>query len=171
MKVTLFDRFIEEEINAEISQVYDWLLLPSEEENWNFTWQQLYKGHQESLFFQINLVSSSDQIEGLIMLSLQMNEMLFMHNIEIAPHNVGSKGRYRRVAGCLLAFSCSLSFNLGKGDYRGYLSFKSKTELIELYMKKYGARIAVGQNLFFNPEAGKELIKTYLNQSVNPNIK
>jgi len=51
---------------------------------------------------------------------------------------------------------------MGKGNYLGFLSFDSKTELIELYQNKYGATFAMGNKMFFDPEAGKKLMKKYL---------
>ena len=41
------------------------------------------------------------------------------NNIEVAPHNYGSKGRYENVAGSLIAFACYKSFELGKNYYLG----------------------------------------------------
>lgn len=38
----------------------------------------------------------------------------------------------------------------------------SKTNLIELYEKKYGATHAIGQKMFFDPVAGKNLMEAYL---------
>lgn len=89
--------------------------------------------------------------------------ILYMNAIEIAPHNYGTAGKLENVAGCLLAFACYKSFELGKGHYLGFLSFDSKTRLIELYEKKYGATMARGQKMFFSPAAGKKLMKKYLN--------
>lgn len=88
--------------------------------------------------------------------------MLFMNNIEVASHNIGRNKRYENVAGCLLAFACRESFDRGRGNYNGFLSFDSKTELIELYYKKYGASIAMGHKMYFDPEAGKRLMEKYL---------
>lgn len=96
------------------------------------------------------------------MLILINEEMLFMNNIEVAPHYYGSVGKFENVAGSLLAFACYKSFELGKNHYMGYLSFDSKTELIELYQSKYGATFAMGQKMYFDPEAGKRLMSKYL---------
>ncbi len=90
-------------------------------------------------------------------------EMVFMNKVEIAPHNYGGKARYKEVAGCLIAFSCKESFERGKGHYNGFLSFDSKTKLIELYQNKYNAKIAMGHKMYIDPIAGKALIKKYLN--------
>ena len=98
----------------------------------------------------------------MLMLSLQYEEMVFLHNIEIAPYNIGKKKKYGNVAGCLLAYACRYSFEEGKDAYNGYVSFDSKTELIALYQEKYGATWAMGHKMYFDPVAGKALMKKYL---------
>jgi len=85
-----------------------------------------------------------------------------MNDIEVAPHNYGQKGKYDNVAGCLIAFACKESFEKGRNDYRGFLSFDSKTQLIEFYAKKYGATVARGSKMFIAPKEGKELMSKYL---------
>ncbi len=92
--------------------------------------------------------------------------MLYMNNVEIAPHNYGSKGNYENVAGCLIAFGCLKSFELGQNHYKGYLTFESKTELVDLYKKKYNATLAIGQRMFIEPQEGLKLIEKYLNQKL-----
>ena len=92
------------------------------------------------------------------MLTMMFDEMLYMNNIEIAPHNYGDGGRYKFVAGCLLAFACRMSQIKGKGYYKGFLIFESKTELMPLYENKYGATKAAGQRMFFSPEAADRII-------------
>lgn len=135
--------------------------MPAKKDGWQFTWKKL--GETEGAdFYKLTRVASPDIIEGMLMLTLLNEEMLYMNNIEVVPHNCGSKGKYSNMAGGLLAFACYKSFEQGKNYYLGYLSFDSKTELIELYQEKYGATFAMGQKMFFIPEAGKELMKKYL---------
>lgn len=97
------------------------------------------------------------------MLSVMYSEMLYMNNIEVVPHNFGKNGKYNHVAGALIAYACMKSFELGKNNYRGYLTFESKTELITLHQNKYKATLAMGQKMFIDPESGLKLMKTYLN--------
>ena len=66
-----------------------------------------------------------------------------MHLIESAPFNIGKDKVYVEVPGNLVAFACRLSFQRG---FEGYLSFLSKTNLINHYEKSLGA-IHVGGNL------------------------
>lgn len=136
--------------------------MPLRNYGWHFTWNILVET-EGAEFYKLTKLGSPKDIEGILMLTLLNEEMLYMNNLEVAPHNYGSKGRLTNVAGCLLAFACYKSFELGKGYYLGYLSFDSKTELINLYQKKHEATLAVGQKMFFDPLAGKKLIKQYLN--------
>ncbi len=135
--------------------------LPLRRDGWQFTWKKLGKTEGAD-FYKLTTVEEPDVIEGMLMLTLINEEMLYMNNIEVAPHNFGKDGRYDNVAGGLLAFGCYKSFEQGKNYYLGYLSFESKTQLIELYQNKYGATFAMGQKMFFDPEAGKQLMKKYL---------
>ena len=89
--------------------------------------------------------------------------MLIMDVLEVAPHNIGSDKRYDYVAGSLIAYACRESFKL-EGNYKGFLTFVSKTNLIDWYTKKYGAELALGQRMFIDWENGKKLIEKYLNR-------
>ncbi len=89
--------------------------------------------------------------------------MLIMDVLEIAPHNIGRNKRYDYVAGCLIAFACKESFKLG-GNYKGFLTFVSKTNLIEWYSSKYGAELALGQRMFIDWENGTKLVQRYLHR-------
>ena len=135
--------------------------LPFMKDAWKFNWRQLYN-IPNARCYKLVAEESPYIIEGLLMLSLVNKEMVYMNNIEVAPHNFGKNGRYINVAACLIAFACHKSFEDGKGYYRGCLSFKSKTELISLYQKKYGAEIARGHEMFFPPNVGKQHISNHL---------
>ncbi|MEZ5039936.1 MAG: hypothetical protein R2828_08590 [Saprospiraceae bacterium] len=135
--------------------------MPLRKDGWQFTWRQLSKTEGVD-FYKLTKLGTPKEIEGILMLTLLNEEMFYMNNIEVAPHNYGSKGKYANVAGNLLAFACYKSFEQGKNYYLGYLSFDSKTSLINLYQEKYGATLAMGQKMFFDPEAGKKLMKKYL---------
>ena len=91
--------------------------------------------------------------------------MLIMDALELAHHNIGLKNkRYDYVAGCLIAFACRESFKLD-GNYKGFLTFVSKTNLIEWYAKKYGAELALGQRMFIDWKNGEKLIEKYLKRT------
>jgi len=136
--------------------------MPLKKDDWQFNWRNLYKT-DNAFFYKITLEETPEQVEGMLMLTLLFDEMVYMNNIEIAPHNYGSKGRFKNVAGCLIAYACRESFKKGRGNYVGFLSFDSKTVLIDLYQKKYGASIAMGQKMYIESEVGKQLARKYLN--------
>ncbi|GAB5555342.1 MAG: hypothetical protein Sapg2KO_49330 [Saprospiraceae bacterium] len=136
--------------------------MPLKKDGWQFTWKQLAKTEGAD-FYKLTKLDTPQEIEGILMLTILNEEMLYMNNLEVAPHNYGSKGKYANVAGSLIAFACYKSFEHGKNYYMGYLSFDSKTSLISSYQARYGAILAIGQKMFFDPGAGKSLMKKYLN--------
>ena len=136
--------------------------MPLKKDGWQFTWKKLAKV-EGAQFYKITLKDSPKTIEGLLMITLINDEMVYMNNIEVAPHNYGSKGKYENVAGCLIAFASKKSFEIGRGNYLGFLSFDSKTQLISLYQEKYGATWAMGQKMFIDPIEGRKLMEKYLN--------
>lgn len=160
MKTRLLDRELQEYIDAEIRRA-KFENIPLKKNGWQFNWRKLYKVKGAEVF-KLTIEDSSDTIEGLIMLSLMYGEMVFMNNIEIAPHNYRSQGKYENAAGCLIAFGCQQGFERGEGNYRGYLSFESKSQLIPIYQNKYGATLAMGRRMYIGPQSGKALIKKYL---------
>lgn len=160
MKVKLLERTTQIEKLAQI-QLFQKKELPLKKDGWNFNWRQLSKVEGSQLY-KIALEETPNKLEGALMLTLFNDEMLFMNNVEVAPHNLGKQKKYENVAGCLIAHACKESFEKGKGNYTGFLSFDSKTELIELYHFKYGATLAMGNKMFIDPQAGKELMTQYL---------
>lgn len=146
-------------VHSEIIPV-DTKTIPLKKDGWNFNWRQLSK---EGKVFVLRTSDSVEQIEGALCLKI-VHEMLVMEALELAIHNIGHKNkRYDYVAGCLIAFACRESFKI-KGDYKGFLTFVSKTNLIKWYSEKYGAELALGQRMFIDWENGEKLIDTYLNR-------
>ena len=134
--------------------------IPLKKDGWNFDWQQL---SNEGKVFVLRTLDSTEQIEGALCLKI-VHEMLIMEALELAPHNIGQKNkRYDYVAGCLTAFACRESFKI-KGDYKGFLTFVSKTNLINWYSEKYRAELAIGQRMFIDWENGEKIIEKYLNR-------
>jgi len=131
--------------------------MPGVRSNWKFSWKELYD--KEDFFFQLLY---KGEIQGLLKLSLKFGEMISMDNVEIAPHNYGSKGKYELVAECLIAYACLFAFKEGKNNYIGFLTFESKTKLVDYYIEKYGAESAMRTTMFIPPQPGKNLIKKFL---------
>jgi len=140
--------------------------LPLKKDGWQFNWRELARKNEEAMFFKLVRTEALQEIEGMLMIFLENREMLAMKNIELAPDNIGRKGKFDLVAGCLIAYACYQSQKLAKGNYRGFLIFESKSKLVPLYQKKYGATHAIGQKMFIDDIKGKELIERYLGLSI-----
>lgn len=127
---------------------------------WSFNWLKTFR-QKTSKVYMLRVKDSNGNPEGFIQLS-EIEGMLFMNLIELAPHNIGKTDkRYDFVAGCLISFACYKSFHL-KSNYAGFLSFETKTKLKEWYKEKYFAQSAIGNKMFIMPNDGVKLIDKYL---------
>ncbi len=134
--------------------------MPLKKDGWQFDWNNLVK-EKNTKTYSLRLKERPESIEGIVQLRLE-NNMLIMDVLEIAPHNIGSSNKkYDFVAGCLIAFACRESFKI-EGVYKGFLTFVSKTNLIEWYKTKYGATQALGQRMYIDDQTGKRLIENFL---------
>lgn len=131
--------------------------MPSKRENWNFNWK--YLNSEEALVYKISIGSET---QGILKMFETSEGFYEMTNLEISPNNFGSKGKYGNVAGILIAFACLKSFELNKGNYRGFLSFTSKGDLIKHYEKHYFAQLVYREKMIIFPRDGRKLIKKYL---------
>lgn len=132
---------------------------PLKRGGWRFNWGTVVK-LKNTQTFVLRLKDAPENIEGMLQIRTE-GEMVIMDLIEIAPHNIGKNKRYENAAGCLIAFACRESFKV-EGPYQGFLTFESKTELIDWYIEKYGADVAIRQKMFISPENGIKLIEKYL---------
>ncbi len=140
--------------------------IPLKKDGWNFNWRQLSKEGETRLYI-LKLIRSDRSVEGAMLLKIAEG-MLIMDVLEVAPYNIRKTKRYDYVAGSLIAFACRESFKL-EGNYKGFLTFVSKTELIDWYIEKYGAELALGQKMFIDWENGNKLIEKYLNRKGDKN--
>lgn len=142
--------------------------LPSITDGWRFN----FKKHSKKANFQTYILVSSetpDQIEGCLIFQLKDAVEPYMAYVEVAPHNKGKNKHYDKVAGCLIAFACRLSFIHGKGDYKGWLTFdvmeeseKAKVKLMTIYCVKYGALKWGDTTMVIPPEGSEKLINNFL---------
>ena len=123
---------------------------------WKFNWKTEYTA-QEKQVFKLVLQKEPKIIQGLVCFEKRAGH-IFMHLIEVAPHNFGKTKKYFGAAGNLVAFGCKLSFENG---FDGYVSFVAKTKLIGHYEKTLGANVLHGQNMELKTNASIELIKKY----------
>lgn len=99
------------------------------------------------------------EILGLISLIDIPEELRILINlVENSNENKGKKKKIDKIAGCLLAFAVQVAFEKG---YLGFTSLVPKTELIELYVKKYGFS-QYGRQLAIERRAAIKLIQKYL---------
>ncbi|RLD91111.1 MAG: hypothetical protein DRJ09_02130 [Bacteroidetes bacterium] len=149
-------------VEAEIIPLTSKVNMPLKKDGWNFNWRLLTKQNNTQAYV-LKLINNPKTVEGALQLRVE-DGIMIMDVLEIAPHNVGKEKRYDYVAGVLIAYACRESFKL-ESNYKGFLTFVSKTKLIEWYKKKYGAESALGQRMFIAWESGQKLIEKYLNRS------
>ncbi|GLR18253.1 hypothetical protein [Portibacter lacus] len=135
--------------------------LPLKKDGWNFNWRIAFKKADSEIYI-LRLKKDKDKtVQGVIQLVL-LNGMISMELIEVHPSNRGKDKKFDFVSGCLIAFGCRESFKLDN-EYEGYLTFESKTVLIDIYKEKYGATQTFRNKMYISPEQGINLISKYLN--------
>jgi len=128
-------------------------------EGWLFDWKAEYKKPDRDVY-KLTIVNNQTVIQGLISLSVKTDHV-YMHLIESAPFNNGKDKVYAGVPGNLVAFACRLSFQRG---FEGYLSFLSKTNLINHYEKTLGATHVGGNLMIINTVVALKLINKYFDK-------
>ena len=160
MKVNIFDNTRKKRVVASISKASK-KELPKPNSDWKFNWKTLYS--KNSLIFKLTY---EDEIQGLLKMTKVDEGYYEMSNLELSPINYGPAGKFNKVAGCLIAYACLLTFELNIGSYKGYLAFTSKGELIAHYEKHYFAELVFREKMIIFPKNGKKLIKKYLNLKI-----
>jgi hypothetical protein len=107
--------------------------------------------------YKLTITGNPDIIQGLVSIT-EREDHVYMHLIESAPFNLGRNKVYLGVPGNLFAFVCRTSFHRG---FDGYVSFTSKTQLIEHYEKTLGAKNVGGHLMVINTDAALKLIDKY----------
>jgi hypothetical protein len=101
----------------------------------------------------------ADEILGLLSVIIYPKEWrVHINLLENSNENKGKGKKIDKIAGCLLAFAARLAFQKG---YLGFVSLVPKTELIGLYVKKYGFSV-FGNQLAIEKQASIDLIEKYL---------
>ena len=127
-------------------------------DGWKFNWKEECKQPDRSVY-KLVIRDNIHIIQGLISLTPETDNV-FMHLIESAPFNFGKNKLYLGVPGNLVAFACKQSFSRGS---EGYVSFRSKTQLIKHYEETLGAIHFGGHLMVINTEAALKLIEKYFN--------
>jgi hypothetical protein len=124
-------------------------------DGWAFSWKSEFKNRNRKLYKLI--IRGKDEIHGLVSLEI-MERHIEMHLIESSPQNIGRNKKYAGVAGNLVAFACKLSFEFG---FSGYVSFHSKTRLIEHYKETLGAEQIFRNRMQIATESAEKLVNSY----------
>jgi len=142
---------------TEISLIsFNDLRLVSKPKGWVFNWRQEFNEPARDVF-KLTIVNNPLIIQGLISLEVKVDHV-FMHLVESAPFNKGKNKVYNGVPGNLVAYACKLSFQRG---HQGNVSFISKSELIQHYIKTLGAIHFGGRLMIIETQAALKLIDKY----------
>ena len=126
-------------------------------DQFEFDWRLEKK--KENNLYKLYLLDEKDEILGLLSLKDIKDELrIHINLIEISKRNIGRDKKYDRIAGCLIAHACQLSFDK---SYDGFVSLVPKTRLIDHYCKHYGFE-QFGRQLGLGYSASVNLIKKYL---------
>jgi hypothetical protein len=123
---------------------------------WLFNWKDEFKEPACDVY-KLTIPNNPNIIQGLISLEVK-SDHVYMHLIESAPFNKGKNKVYMGVPGNLVAFACKLSFQRG---HEGNVSFISKTQLIDHYVKTLGAFHFGGRLMIIETQAALKLINKY----------
>jgi hypothetical protein len=132
------------------------LKIATNKNGWLFNWATEFKLKDRQVF-KLTIRNNPEIIQGLLSIS-NYNDHFYLHLIESAAFNLGKNKLYEGVPGNLFAFTCKASWDKG---YQGFVSFTSKTRLIEHYEKTLGA-IHIGEHkMVIFPREALKLIKKY----------
>ncbi len=123
---------------------------------WLFNWKDEFKEPARDIY-KLTIVNNPTIIQGLISLEVK-SDHVYMHLVESAPFNKGKTKMYSGVPGNLVAFACKLSFQRG---HEGNVSFLSKTQLVDHYIKTLGAFHFGGRVMIIETQAALKLINKY----------
>jgi hypothetical protein len=123
---------------------------------WLFNWKNEYKQPDRDVY-KLTITGNPNIIQGLVSIT-EREDHVYMHLVESAPFNLGRNKVYLGVPGNRVAFVCRISFHRG---FDGYVSFTSKSQLIEHYEKILGANNVGGHLMVINTDSALKLIDKY----------
>lgn len=103
---------------------------------WLFNWTTEHKLSDRQIY-KLTIRNNPDIIQGLASIG-DFKDHYYLHLVESAPFNLGKNKLYEGVPGNLFVFAFKISWDKG---YQGFISFKSKTKLIQHYEKTIGQHI------------------------------
>jgi len=124
---------------------------------WLFNWKYEYNQINREVY-KLTILDNPGVIHGLMSLTIRLDHV-YIYLLESASYNIGKNKIYEGVPGNLVAFACNLSFQRG-GE--GFVSFESKTELVDHYINTLGALHFGGRLMIINSIAAKRLVDKYI---------
>jgi len=123
---------------------------------WVFDWKYEFMQPDRDVY-KLTIINNPLIVQGLISLTVREGDV-YVHLIESAPFNKGENKIYVGIPGNLFAFACKLSFQRGN---EGYVSFISKTKLIEHYIQVLNAEHIRNGLMIINTVSALKLINKY----------
>jgi len=111
--------------------------------DWRFDWRKEIKDETREVY-KLSTVENPTIIQGLISIE-EKSDHLFMHLVESAKFNKGKSKMYVGVPGNIVAYACKKSFDSG---HDGFVSFESKSALIDHYKKHLERFKLTGRNVY-----------------------
>lgn len=143
--------------------------MPSMKDGWYFNFNKHIQAKDKTGFILVK-EATPQIIEGSMIFSMHETFGPYMDYLEVAPHNKGQNGKYKRVSGSLIAYACGLSFANGVNEDKGILTFQayskgkdSTKKLEKFYRTKYGAIMNPLGFMEIHPDQSRLLIEEYLN--------
>ena len=123
---------------------------------WIFNWKTEFEA-ADCEVYKLVIMANPKFIHGMISLTFRTDHVA-MNLVESSPFNRGKNRLYNGVAGNLVAYACSLSFQRG---HEGNVAFTAKTNLISHYEESLGA-VHIGRGkMIILPLAAKYLVDKY----------
>ena len=123
---------------------------------WLFNWKEELSLPDREVY-KLTIVNNPNITQGIASLTIKSDHVV-IHLIENAAFNKGKGKLYEGVAGNLVAFACRLSFQRGAN---GFVSFHSKTNLVNHYVKTLNARHYGNQLMVIDTDAAQILVDNY----------
>ncbi len=123
---------------------------------WLFKWSNEFKQSDRQVF-KLSIQNNPTIIQGLLSIS-DLKDHFYLNLIESAPFNLGKNKLYEGVPRNLFSFTCKTSWKKG---YQGFVSFTSKSKLVDHYEKTLGATHVGGNKMIIFPQQALKLIKRY----------
>ncbi len=123
---------------------------------WKFDWRKELNYNDREVY-KLTIQNNPTVVQAVMSLRIE-DDHIYMPLIESAPFNRGKDKIYLGAPANLVAFACRLSFQKG---FDGFVSFHSKTKLVDHYEKTLGAYHFGGHLMIISSNAAKYLIDKY----------